>query len=359
MKCYIIIMYMVLMLLTGCSGQQTGWQTGDVILVRAIGVDRLDTGVRISAAAGRSGSDVPVPALQADGVSVADGVRELGTKGDGFVHLGHANQLLMGEAFVQDGAGPLLDFIARDRQIGPGARLWVLQGGTAEQGVAGDVAADASARLVRLAEAGGGAGPEIECTATRLMSAMARRGSVPVPALRWEGDTLQPVGYAVLRQGRLVGFLDREQSLGVELLCGRGANQVVTATLSNGERIGLRTKRTDVLCTPNIRNGRLQNVEVRCTASLDVVQGGSLTTQQRQQVGQQVELELCRRMAGALAFAQFWNADFIDMEQMVRSGCSAREWDGVDWDTEFRTLSLRAAADIRVAWPPDMMEEEG
>lgn len=355
MKRHIIIMYMALLLLTGCSQRQTGWQTGDVTLVRAVGVDRLEEGVRVSAVAGRTEDGATASALQADGPSIADGIRELGAKGDGFVHFGHVDQLLLGEEFVRDGVEPLLDFLARDRQIGPGVQLWVLRGGAAERTMTSEY--DVSARLERLAEDQRGVAPKVDCTATRLMSVMARRGSVPVPALQREGESLQSVGYAILRQGRLVGFLDGEQSLGVELLCGQGADQAVDAVLSDGKRIVLKTKRTAVTCVPTFENGRLRGLDLRCTARLDVVQGASLTERQRRQVKQQAELELCGRMASALAFAQLWDADFVGLEQMARAACSGREWDTVDWRAEFRALVLQAVADVQVDWPPDMMEE--
>lgn len=355
MKGCIIIMYIALALLTGCSGRQTGWQTGDVTLVRAVGVDRLEKGMRVSAAVAREEGGSAVPALRADGTSVADGIRKLGTGGDGFVHFGHTSQLLLGEELVRDGVEPLLDFVARDRKIGPGVRLWVLRDGTAEQVVTGEY--DVAARLERLAGDHGGAAPKLDCTTTRLMSVMARGGSAPVPALRQEEGGLRPTGYAVLRRGRLVGFLDEEQSLGAELVCGRGADQAVEMQLPNGAQIVLNVERASVTCEPVFEAGRLRRVELRCGAKLAVAQGEPLTAEQRWQVERQAEAELCGRTAAALALAQLWDADFAGLEQKTQAACSKQEWSGVDWAAEFRTLALRVAANVWVDWPADVTEE--
>lgn len=351
MKRRVIIMYMSLILLAGCGGQPTGWQTGNVTLVRAVGVDLAEQGVRLSASGGSR--ERPL-VLAAHGATVAEGMRRLGTMGDGFVHFGHADQLLLGQAFAQTGVAQLLDFVARDRQIGPGARLWVLRDGSAEQALLSE-SANIPARLDRLADGHEGAVPKLGCTITRLMSALAREGSVTVPALREEG-TLQQDGYAVLRQGRLVGFLDGEQGLGLELLCGEGAGQPIEV-LQDGEPLVLSVGKASVLCEPDFEAGQLKGLELRLCARLDVVQGARLTPEQCRTAKRQAELTVCSRVAGALACAQFWDADFAGLEQAARMTCSEREWERVDWDADFRTLSLRVAVSVEVDWPAEMVED--
>ncbi len=352
MKRRIIIMYMSLMLLAGCAGQTTGWQTGNVTLVRAVGVDLAEQGVRLSASGG-SGERPLV--LAAHGATVAEGMRRLGTMGDGFVHFGHADQLLLGQDFAQTGVAQLLDFVARDRQIGPGARLWVLRDGSAEQALLSDNV-NIPARLDRLADGREGAVPKLGCTVTRLMSVLARGGSVAVPALREEDGALQPDGYAVLRQGRLVGFLDGEQGLGLELLCGEGAGQPIEV-LQDGNSLVLSVGEAGALCEPDFEAGQLKGLDLRLGARLDVVQGAQLTPEQCQEAERQAELTLCGRVAGALACAQFWDADFAGLEQVARTACPASEWKRVDWDAYFRTLSLRVAVSVRVDWPAEMVED--
>ena len=67
---------------------------------------------------------------------------------------------------------------------------------------------------------------------------------------------------------------------------------------------------------------------------------------------------LSRRLAAALAFAQFWDADFAGVEQRLRMSCSPREWGGVDWKRDFRTLPLQVMTSVRVDWPADMAEDQ-
>lgn len=354
MKRRAIIMCILLMLLAGCGRRPTGWQTGNVILVRAVGVDLADRGVRLSASGGSGGRPL---VLAAHGATVAEGMQRLGTAGDGFVHFGHADQLLLGEAFARTDAAQLLDFVARDRQIGPGARLWILRGGLAEQALLLEDSADVPARLDRLAHGREGEVPKLSCTVTRLMSVLARGGSVVVPALREEDGSLQPDGYAVLRQGRLVGFLDAEQGLGLELLCGEGAGQLIEVPLPDGERPVLSVGKADAVCLPDMDAGQLKGLDLRFRARLDVVQGARLTPEQCQAAKRQAELALCGRVTAALACAQFWDADFAGLEQTARMACSEREWERVDWETDFRTLSLHVAVSAQVDWPAEMVED--
>lgn len=343
MKRRIIIMCMTLIFLTGCDSRAAGWQTGNVTLVRAVSVDRTDTGVTLTA-----WSD-DAERLSGEGASVAEGLRALRAEGDGFVHLGHADQLLLGEAFARDGAARLVDFVARDRQIGPGARLWVLRDGEEPE------ESDVALRLERLA-GDREAGAKLDCSVTRLMGVMAREGSAALPALRWQAGELRPVGYAVLRRGRLVGFLEGEQSLGLELLCGRGGGQTVDVALTDGGRPVLTVKRADIRCVPRLEDGRLTGAALSCRAGLEVAQGERLSAARRQEAVRQAEEVLSRRLAAAQACAQFWDADLVGLERLMRASCSAREWSGVDWERDFRALSLQVTVSAQVDWPADMVE---
>lgn len=346
MKRYIIIiMYMCLALLTGCGSSPSGWQTGDVTLVQALGVDLAADGVGLAAFAG-DGSAVQAP-------SVAEGMRKLRASGDRFLHFGHTEQLLLSERFARDGVEQLLDYIARDRQLGPGVRLWVLRG----EGM--DGLADVSARLTLLAAENDGAGPKLECTATRLMGALAGGDSVAVPAVERQNDALTPCGYAVLRQGRLVGFLEDEQALGLELLCGRGGGQIVDVSLPDGGRLALAVGDGAVSCVPLVANGGVQGLQLRWSASAEVVQGAAVPTGQRAAVTGQAEVALCSRMTAALACAQLWDADFMGLEQLARAACAQEEWNGMNWEIGLRTLPLQAAAELRVRWPADLAEAWG
>lgn len=341
----IIIMLCAVLVLSGCSPRPAGWQTGNVDLVRTLGVDRAEGGVRVSATVGA-----------AQAASLAAAVQELCSMGDSVLHVGHVNQLVLGEDFVRDGAESLLDFVARDRQIGPGSRLWVLRGDAAERAVRGET--DVSPRLTRLGETFAGTAPKLDCTATRLMSVMAREGSVAVPALTLEMGELAPAGYAVLRRGRLVGFLDREQSLGLELLCGQGAGQLVEVPLSATEWTVLTVRRAKVEGVPEVADGVLRSLRLRCEVRLEPAQGGALSAAQMELVARQAESVLCGRMAAALACAQLWDADVSGLERLARASCSDREWDDTNWETSFRTLPLQVIAAARVRWPADM-EERG
>lgn len=352
MKRRIIIMCMGLALLAGCGGQTSGWQTGNVTLVRAVGIDLTEAGVTLTAS---GEGEAQAVTLTAEGASVADGFKRLQGTGDSFVHVGHVGQLLMGEDFARHETAQLIDFVARDREIGPGAQVWVLRDEQAERTALGGQS-NVAARLERLA-GGRQVGLRIGCSVTRLMSAMAARGSVPVPALQWEQDVLQPAGYAILRQGQLVGFLDTEQSLGLELLCKQGLGQTVDVSLSDATQLVLSTKRVELRWEPSFSEGRLTGLDLRCAVRLEVTQAASLTARQREEATRQAEAKLCHRMAAALACAQFWDADFVELERWTRMACSAREWSDVDWEQDFRVLTLRVAVSAQTDWPADMVED--
>lgn len=362
-------MYWMLMLslLSGCEAGDVfpyARELGETALIRTVGLDAWGDEVLLSAVAEGDGGY-----LSASGVSVAGAARAVQSLGARYVYYGHANRLLLGEEMAVRGVAEVMDYLAREPQLGPGMQLWVVRDGTAAQAVE---TAQVSQHLDRLNVDRRFGASSVSCSAAQLMSVLARRGSVCVPALRVlpprSGDggeggerTLVPEGYAVLRQGKLVGFTDEETSRGIELMQGENGGGVVVLKLDDGTAVSLVTDDARVRCEPVFRGGEPVGIEIVCRVPARVAQTGRrLTERELDEVEWRLERLLGERAIRAVELSQYWDADFLDLERRAQLAAPhQREAIDEQWPTAFRSLALRAEVLVRLERSVGLIKERG
>lgn len=363
---------LLLSLLSGCGRSAVPYarEMGDMALLRTMGLDAVQDGVELTVSTGERNGDQEALVLSASGPSVASAVQAVQSLGDSYVYFGHVDQLLLGEELAARGVGPVLDHLAREPQLGLGVDLWVVRDGRAGEAVFAGGEAGVPARLDRLeADAGMGAA-NIGCTALELMSVLARGASTCIPALTLapsrQGDggqgaerTLLPDGYAVIRQGKLVCFLQGEEALGLELLQQRADGHVVDVDLNDGLRVSLRLEKTRVRCEPVFQSGELTGLDVVCDLSARVVQTERpLSQEQLEEVTQNFELLEGERMVAVLERAQYWDADFLGLEHRAQLSRPSRKEDiGRVWQDVFRSLAIQVKVTGDVERSTGMMDK--
>jgi len=366
---------LVLSLLSGCGGRALlpyAREMGDTALIRTVGLDTWEDGVLLSASTGERAGGQETLTLSASGASVPAAALAVQSLGDSYVYYGHVDRLLIGEEQAVRGLGPLMDYLAREPQLGLGVQLWVVCGGTASQAMEQAGAGGVSQRLDQLNTDGELGSANIGCSAARLMSVLARRGSACLPALSLlparEGDggeggalTLVPDGYAVLRQGRLVCRTDPEVSRGIELMEGENGGSVVDLALGDGTRVSLVTEDARIVCQPEFRGEELAGVTVNCDVNVRVAQTGRrLKEQELDELDQRLERLLGERVLRALELSQYWDADFLDLERRVQLACPHKKQAIQEqWGNVFRALGLRAEVHARIERSYGMMDEQG
>lgn len=345
---------LILSLLSGCGGRTLlpyARELGDTALMRTMAVDVWEDGVLLAASTGGRARGQETLMLSASGPSVPAAARAMQSLGDSYVYYGHVEQLLIGEEQAARGVDGLMDYLAREPQLGPGVQLWVVYGGAAQ---AVEVEKKVSQRLEQLNTDGELGAANIGCSAARLMSVLARKGSVCVPALRLqpgrEGDggdggekTLVPDGYAVLRQGRLVCRTDPEVSRGVELMAGKNGGAVENLVLEDGTAVSLVTDDARTTCRPVFRDGELAGLDVTCRLNVRIAQTDRrLKEQELEELRQRLERLLGERIVRAVELSQYWDADFLDLERRAQLAHPRKKQEiQRQWADAFRSLSLR------------------
>ena len=240
-----------LLLLTGCAqaGLPQAREMGDMALLRTMGVDAGEEPGQFSVTAstgrraqGIEGSEAKPPLiLSAQRDSLSGACLSMQGLSDHYVFFGYVDQLLIGESQAQAGVRDILDYFARDLELGLGAQVWLIRDGTAGDAVRSGGESGVERRLTTLNDDGEMGISTINRTAGETLSTLLEDGAAYLPALRVEpseeeGQTaLLDGGYGILTEGGLQGWLTGEAARGLELLAGQEAQDVVEIDLPEGQ----------------------------------------------------------------------------------------------------------------------------
>lgn len=303
-------------LLTGCGQLPYPREMEDMALLRTMGVDgggdaltvTVSTGPR---ARGLQGDREPALVLSAQGGSLSAAALTLQSLSDSYVFFGYVDQLLLGEDLARDGVSPVLDYFARDVELGLGARIWVVRGtarGAVESG--GDQGVDS--RLTTLCTDGEMGVSAISRRMGEVYADLLEQGSSYVPALtvmEGEGAALVDGGYAVLKGDRLAGFLEGEEARGLELLAGKPSAHVLEETVG-GEPVTVRVSGGSAACRLTDEGGL--SLTCRVTARL-TEHSRPLTGEELEELEQRVRLREEARVRGTLDRLRGWEADCLGL----------------------------------------------
>ena len=353
----VLVGFLALGLLIGCDGRNGlpyAREMSDTALLRTIGLDSAQEGIELTvSAAGHSGGEGAL-VLSALGASVPAAALAVQSLGDRYVYYGYVDQLLLGEELAARGVGAVLDYLAREAELGLGVQVWLVRNGTAAQAIGSAGGGGVPERLSQMSTDGRLGAANISRTAAELMSVLARAGSTYLPAVELldarEGDgseggsrALVSNGYGIVRQGRLVCWTDDETARGIELIEERAFGHVVDLSLEDGSAVSLTVDTVRTGIRPVFRAGELVGVEVDCALTTRVAQTGRKLTQA--DLGW---LRLCleslqeERIARALELGQYWDADYLGLEQKVQLADPGKKTSIKErWNEAFRTLEVQ------------------
>ena len=369
----VLVCAMLLGTLTGCGSRS--WlpyarEMGDTALLRTMGLDGGGERVELTVSTGSRSGGQEALVLSAFGGSIPAAALAVQSLGDSYVYYGHVDQMLLGEELLLGGVAPVVDYLAREAELGLGVQMWAVRGGTAGQAIRTAGGQGMPERLAQLNTDSELGAANISRSAAELMTVLARGGSTYLPALELlsarEGDgneggeqTLVPNGYAILRQGKLVCWVDDDTARGIELMEGQAFGQVADLTLPDGTEVALVVDEAQTRCRPVFRGEELTGLDVICDLSARVAQTGRrLDEDDLRQLQQHLERMEGERMVQALELGQYWDADYLGLErrvQMTRPGRKSAVQE--QWEEVFRSLNIRVEVHGTVERSFGMMDE--
>ena len=335
---FISTIILLTLALAGCGLHAQAREVDRLLVVQAMGIDAGAEGVRLtlSAPSGPASGSAPVR-LEGRGAGVAEALERIraGVSEEELfcAHIGH---LLIGEETAWRGIGPCLDYLCRTNDLRLSVPLCILRGGDAREALLG-VGNESYGACDALDSVDGDLrerGDGRSTPAAELLRDLARYDSALVCAVSLEASaeadrsaaaskrplTLVPAGYAVLKDGRLVGFLDREQAVGVGLL--KGESGLCEITVSGQDGLPVTLTLTGGSCRTEPRfdeSGALTSlaVQVEATARLAESAAGDSA---RDYLQMMLERALSERIRQVLRFSQSRNADFLGLAGRLSRG---------------------------------------
>lgn len=193
-------------------------------------------------------------------------------EGDSYIYFGHVGQMLLGEDLARRGVGGALDYVMRDVEMRLDTELYVIQNGQAGTTISAAWQQDSAAdRLETLHDGAGLRSDSMSRTVRNVLSDLERCGASFAPALTGDG-TLSTAGYALLRDGVLVGWAEGAAAAGVNLLLSRVDADVVELPQADGTAalrvVGAKTRIRGVF------DGEvLTGMDVKCRVEANLAEG--------------------------------------------------------------------------------------
>jgi hypothetical protein len=350
-----LLCFLQLLLFAGKTGLKRNYREVEQLLViQTMGLDALRGGVTLSlAAAGEA--DRGVARMTADGVSISAAMDRIrGYSYEEELFCPHIGQLLLGEKAAEQGVEAALAYISRSPDLRLDMPLFVVRGGTAKDAIlnvgSGEKGISDVMRIVeqdvkRRGESG-------LTTAAQILRDTARCGSALICALNpgpaaetldsadaqdggKEKLSIAPLGYAILREGRLCRYLTREQGIAVSFL----KNEVGLSTVEVRDRLGnnavLELNGGGARIRPLWEGDSLRGIAVQCEARAGLLELGGRNalkgTEDADYLTAQLESQLAQWLSGALQASKDLKADYLCLAETLEQADPAA-WRKLDRD---------------------------
>ena len=163
-----------------------------------------------------------------------------------------------------------------------------------------------------------------------------------------EGETaLLEAGYGVLRDGRLVGYLDGEGARGLELLTGRTAADMLEIELPSGRTV-VRLTGAAVQWSPEFQGNDLKRLHLTCRVTAALAEGRrQLEEQEQEQLRRALEAREEERLRRVLDQLRSWGADCAGVGSQVGRADPAR-WEKLRdrWTRLFSTVPVEISVEV-------------
>ena len=362
---------LALSLLSGCSlgrGVYSNYRPLEELqLVETLGLDADGDGLLLSACAPPDASGGGA-VLSARAAALAPGLEALQDRAvRGQLFFAHTQYLVLGQGYAEAGVGALFDYVERDIHTRMGTGLFVVRDGTAAAlvtGAGGDWDVSGVLASVRRETAARGDSHVFDLRETAVD--LSEYGAALICALRIvssaggvydvePGLAAVPAGFGVLKDGRLIGFLDGREALAASLLRGTLGAVVVSVPDGSGGSVSVevRCSRPEMRCSRTAEGGLLLEIAAKPEAVIAAADGGADVTDARALAAMTAALneKVSDALAQTVSRAQAMDADFLAL-------CRALRLEGVDpaalpadW---LRTLTVRVTADTTLTRSYDM-----
>lgn len=344
-----------LLLFAGRGGLRGNYrEVEELLVIQTMGLDKTLGGVTLSLAAAGDSED-KVARMEADGVSISaamERIRDYAYEEELFCP--HIGRLLIGEKLAEAGIESALAYICRSPELRLDMPLFVVRGGEAADAVmtvgSGDKGICDVMRIIEQdAKRRGESGLT---TASQVLRDTARCGSSLICALELgqasesteppgadsaapEARSIAPMGYAILREGRLCRYLTPEQAVAVGLLINRPGRATIDLRDRHGEAAVLELNGGGCKIRPVWEGGILRGVDIACQAQASLLERGGRGAMNEAEdldyLTARLESKLAGWLSAALQASKELKADYLCLAETLERADPAA-WKALDRD---------------------------
>lgn len=374
----IIVICILLSGMSGCKNSGSIYsnyrEVEHLQLIRSIGIDNdPDGNVRLSISSGKGAEDNSSVLMSRSGPSIAtaiDSLQDYASSQELFY--AHTKFFLIGQDAAEGGIGEYLGYIERSTAMPMGINLFVARGSTAEGLMtgSGDSAYDISETLSSVERVVDRRGDShvFSCADTaRSLSEYGAALICAVSAEPLEGSvfsddasvTAVPDGFGILKDGRLVDFIDADDAIAACLFIDAGLT-TLTIPDGSGGKATLTLEKSDVDLVPVWgSSGNLEYVDVNVSLGAEIVEMSQYHDATDQDfldyLGSILAGEIRGRFDAVLDKEKELDADFLGLGGKIRDYDSKRfDLMSPSWHDRLPDLEFRVSVEARVGRTSDL-----
>ncbi len=324
--------------------------------------------------------------LTGESGSITLAIQKMQTYIDKFIFLGHLQYCLVGEDAAREDMGRHLDYIMRDPKLRTNSKMFVVRGSpayeliqktsTSKQFITDRIHAleiDANvlsvASMITVADAASATDeggnylvPGLELVDMSDRDGYLREEKEDDPQSEHWGFDYS--GYAIIKENKLVGFLDNEESQGVVLLKNKAFSDIIEQRTEEGTLVALRIRPPSCSVTPVWQGAKLETIKIDLSfvSMINEIQGPEnifvpekledLSKKQSAVLKENIE-RVCRR-------AQEEGCDFLGLGDRIAKK-SPNKFDAIkeNWKELFPQVTIEVTANSKVANTYDINKPNG
>lgn len=351
-KIMVLTFAVCILLLSACSGgiDQSYKEIEQLLVIQAMGFDSTSSGVVLSVSSGSDGMGGQSEAatetlrLKASATTLLEAqeiIQDYSASEELF--FSHTSYIVLGESALKNGIALYLDYIERDDAFRLDVPLFAVSGGSAEELVVGtgNESYDAVNVLSSVERNVTDRGSAHVYSAGEVAADLGRNGSALICAVRTvsaqsvlpdaaKGETTAVFdGYAVLRDGKLVGKIGADDALAVNLIHNEAGSSLIV--LSDGDEAATLTlSGCDCEVSAVCKNGELSGLKVSLSAKASLKEsGGAVDTES---LNAEFKNELLSRLTDVLRLSHDLGCDFLQLGSVLQRSdpfalvCNAEEF---------------------------------
>lgn len=342
MKKILPILLLPALLLSGCGKagaiEENYREISQLQLIQTIGLDSHDQKLTLTVASGKpaDGSAPAIISREAGSVALAmNAIQDYGASKQ--LYFSHVQYAVAGEEYARAGMSAFLDYIERDVRMRMGTDLFVLKGAEAKELISrpGSDSYNISSVLDTVKRDVDYRGDSHVFSIRETVRSLDESGAALVCALRCvdtsgsvflteTGLSAVPDGYAILKDARLVGYIDSRDAEAASLLLNSLGAAVLSVDSGSGGLIMLEATGSAVSIRPEwAPDGSLDRIRVEAELKAAVSEIGDTsipleTGDYMSYLESALSLDMKKRIISVLDASSRLDADFLNLSAALR-----------------------------------------